>query len=50
MFLGHKCSLKEKFDFKRDEGVLDKEEKFCLLGGMISLYGGASWSFQCKNK
>ena len=40
--LGHSCSAEEKLEFKRGEDVLEKVEKFCYLGDMISCYGGAS--------
>ena len=38
---GHNCSV-EKLEFKRGEDILEKVEKFCYLGKMISYYGGAS--------
>ena len=40
--LGHYCSLKEKVEFKSGEDVLEDVEKFCYLGDMPSLYGGAT--------
>ena len=39
--LGHNCSV-EKLEFKRGKNVLEKMEKFCYLGDMISCSGGAS--------
>ena len=38
---GHNCSV-EKLEFKRGKDILEKVEKFCYLGNMISYYGGAS--------
>ena len=38
---GHNCSV-EKLELKRGEDVLEKVEKFCYLGDMISCYVGAS--------
>ena len=40
--LGHNCSLEQKLEFKRGEDVLEKVEKFCYLGDMISCYDEAS--------
>ena len=40
--LGHNCSVEEKLELKRGEDALEKVEKFCYLGDMISCYGGAS--------
>ena len=40
--LGHNCSVVERLEFKRGEDVLEKEEKFCYLGDMLSRYGGTS--------
>ena len=39
--LGHKCSVEEKLEVKRDEDVLEEVEKFCYLDE-ISCYSGAS--------
>ena len=39
--LGHNCSV-EKLEFKRGKNVLEKMEKFCYLGDMISCSVGAS--------
>ena len=41
-YLGHNCSVGEKFEFKRGKDVLEELEKFCYLGDMINCYGGAS--------
>ena len=38
----HNCSLEEKLEFKRGEDILEKVEKFCYLGDMISCYDEAS--------
>ena len=38
---GQNCSV-EKLEFKRGEDILEKVEKICYLGNMISYYGGAS--------
>ena len=40
--LGHNCSGEEKLEFKRDEDILERKEKFCYLVDMISCYSGAS--------
>ena len=42
MCLRQKCSIKEKFKFKRGEDVSEEVEEFCSLGGMFSSYGAAS--------
>ena len=46
--LGHNCSVEEKLEFKRGEDVLEKVEKFCYLGDMISCYGGACESVSAR--
>ena len=46
--LGHNCSVDEKLEFKRGEGVLEVVENFCYLLDMISCYGGASDAVNAK--
>ena len=41
-YLGRKCPVEEKLEFKGGEDVLEEVEKFCYLDDMISCYGGAS--------
>ena len=40
--LGQNCLVEEKLKFKGGKDILEEVEKFCYLGDIISIYGGAS--------